>query len=284
MPRTQPIRIGNSVIVSDKNHPEYGQYATVEDYDKVRNMLTLRPDQVSPNGPLTYKLLAPKATLATHGQPSFTPAHVGDQAVVVNVLNALYGEIGLVELVNHNKYGVVYTIREQKTGSRLCFYGDELSPTVSVQAFLSGSGGLPNTGVVSRQQGATQAHAAPYGNYSVGDWVEVASNRSIYNGSVGRVDQILTNGNLMLDFGGPTTVEMHPARCKMYHPVVNKTAQPLAHPWATNPFDGSDSPEPESDSFGVGQPKEKVFDHASLGTDLTGDELMKSIRDICGGR
>lgn len=28
---------------------------------------------------------------------------------------------------------------------------------------------------------------------------------------------------------------------------------------------------------------EKYFDHASLGTDLTGDELMKSIRDFCEG-
>jgi len=36
-------------------------------------------------------------------------------------------------------------------------------------------------------------------------------------------------------------------------------------------------PEPETG-------EKKTFDHASLGTDLTGDELMESIRAICGGR
>lgn len=31
------------------------------------------------------------------------------------------------------------------------------------------------------------------------------------------------------------------------------------------------------------EPEARPFDHASLGTDLTGDELMKSIRDFCEG-
>ena len=138
-----------------------------------------------------------------------------------------------------------------------------------------------------QQQQPTQAAVI---KFNLGDWVEVDSPRSTYYGMVGQVDQILVNGNLILNLCGAKLVEMHPNRCKMYHPVINKTAiaQVQVHPWASSPYggSGSGSPEPdesESDSYGVGQPKEKVFDHASLGTDLSGDELMKSIRDICGG-
>lgn len=277
MPSSSILRVGNYVTISDPQHPHYGETGPISDYDKVTDM-TILDLQVA--GKVFQSKVSPFYLAITGSQPIYVPVHLFDQVVVVNILSPMHGATGQVMGLRPRVNGMQAEIKETHSGVLFHFWAEELSPVKSMSL-----GTTSPRGVISTQQ---PTQAAP--KFGKGDWVEVTSPRSGFNGQVGQVLDVLANGNLMLDLGGPSAVEVSPLDCKMYSPAITQKAiaQAQANPWLASPYDGSGSgsPEPdesEPDSYGVGQPKEKVFDHASLGTDLSGDELMKSIRDICGG-
>ena len=279
MPNSQILRVGNFVAINDVQSPYYGETGPISDYDKATNMVTV---DISFAGKNFQWKVNPCFVALTGSQPIYTAVHQFDQVVVVNIMSPMYSLTGQVIALTPRAGGLEVKVKETHTGTVLHFWAVELSPVQTIQTTLASGNGIAST----RPQQPTQAGP----KYTKGDWVEIVNQQSQYHRLIGQVLDILKNGNLLLDFGGPSAVEVSPSDCKMYSPAINKTAiaQAQVHPWASSPYDGSGSgsPEPdesESDSYGVGQPKEKVFDHASLGTDLSGDELMKSIRDICGG-
>lgn len=266
MAKPKHIRIGNEVMIADAALPHYSQYAVVKDYDPVRNMLLLELVLTGSNLQLQFEALPQQVFISQNKQPVFPHSHVGDYVVVVNTMNPLYGVEGYVHKIKPVSDGLIYEIREVNSGNHLQFYAEEITPIVNNTAkFLTGSGvSLNNSGVQTNQAA-----------FRIGDHVVIDDRSSSYFGKTGFVTQVSLG-----IYGGISEVEMD---CDLQRIAV--TAR-LCSPAAKTPLAGIPDPvaEPdESDSYGVGQPKEKVFDHASLGTDLSGDELMKSIRDICGG-
>lgn len=272
MAKPKHIRVGNEVMINDPSHPHNNQYAIVRDYDSPSGNLILELVSGVSGINLQFVAMPFQVFMPSNRQPAFSQCHVGDAVIVVNTCNHLLGIRGTVSSIKPVSDGLLYRIQEDKTGTPLLFYAEEIAPIPS--KFLTGAGVANNTA------GAITP-AKPH-KFHIGDCVVVDDPHSYYHGEIGFV------------------VRMHPSTkalevqmsCDQKTILVSEryclpaSGQPVPLQVSPNaPWLGIDpaAKEDEPDTFGVGQPKEKVFDHASLGTDLSGDELMKSIRDICGG-
>ena len=268
MPKPKHIRVGNEVMVADAALPNYGQYAVVKDYHKARNMLLLELVPTGSTLKLQFEAMPQQVCLTMNKQPVFPHSHVGDYVVVVNTMNPLYGEEGCVHNIKPVTDGLLYKIQEVNSGNHLHFYAEEIAPIVNNTAkFLTGSGvSMNNTGVKVVRS-----------TFRVGDYVVVDEPNTPYFGEKGFITQVNPHSGI-LEIEMDCDLKRITVKDHFCYPAATTSAAGI--PVRPAPLN---EPE-EADSYGVGQPKEKVFDHASLGTDLSGDELMKSIRDICGGR